>query len=746
MKFLLPLSVLCISVGALAQVNIGYEYDNTTKVYHGTDELIHAWAGGLNTPQFGSLSLDTGLATAEAVVAYERDGGFIKVFAYDPISGAYRWIEDGRKYFPKLKPNAFMILEDYNQDGKKDLFTLSDELRYIALYKNTGQDITGFEKIANELYIKIPGLGPLVRFEVEPSTVPVIKDFDGDGDLDLMSYKYNYHGMGYFKACPSFVLIQNQSMENYGVADSLVFREYTKCWGKIAFKGPGNADWKNYSCDTNCHPPLNFGGRDVTLTQAAHDLDGNGGLDLILTYTHNSGLVVLYNEADNMNAYLNTSSPDPTFPSNDVPVEIENQPYPYFIDIDRDGNTDMLVASNQVNQLTLDIDTSQTINVDHYYRNVGSNTSPEFKLSSKGFFSGEMIDVGFRSFPAVGDLTGDGLPDLVIGNAGYLTYNATAPAKLAFYKNTGQINQPVYELVTADLAGLSTYGFHFIHPTLGDLDSDGDLDLIIGTEDGRIHYVKNKGSLLSPFFQLVSENYSGIKLDNEAHPQLVDLSTDGLPDLVIGDGHGKVRYFENKGTSTEPDFTSNPTIANMGNVNVHQLGGSATPQFTKRLDGTDTWYLLVGSASGRINVYGPVSSLIDDYELKDSLLIQATDVAPVAALLTTDENVDLIIGQRTGGLYFLKRKLPVKIGVHSPKNTSMLRLAPNPANAQIKATNPTERELDATIYDLSGRPVLHQLHLLPGENLIDLSMLASGCYLLGVTDGKNQRWIRFLKH
>lgn len=108
--------------------------------------------------------------------------------------------------------------------------------------------------------------------------------------------------------------------------------------------------------------------------------------------------------------------------------------------------------------------------------------------------------------------------------------------KLALYENTGTVTDPEFTLITRDLAGISAFNFTSLVPTFGDLDNDGDKDMLLGESDGFVHFFKNIGPPDGPAqFILFAANYQGIDPGANAAPQLIDITGDELPDLIIGE-------------------------------------------------------------------------------------------------------------------------------------------------------------------------------------------------------------------
>jgi len=144
----------------------------------------------------------------------------------------------------------------------------------------------------------------------------------------------------------------------------------------------------------------------------------------------------------------------------------------------------------------------------------------------------------------------------------------------------------------------------FSAPALADLDHDGDLDLVVGGKDGRLAYFRNTGSSTKAHFQPVDRPngpFTDVVVNGFSKPLFMDLDRDGDLDLVIGDWFGEVVFFRNAGSISNPRFA----IA----VNVIAVGSFAAPAIAM-VDGFLS--MVVGSAPGRLVVFRDVRAMVFD--------------------------------------------------------------------------------------------------------------------------------------
>jgi hypothetical protein len=129
-------------------------------------------------------------------------------------------------------------------------------------------------------------------------------------------------------------------------------------------------------------------------------------------------------------------------------------------------------------------------------------------------------------------------------------------------------------------------------PVLGDLDGDGDLDLLVGESSGTINFYRNVGTRMSPAFELVSDEYAGIEVERRSAPALLDVDGDGDLDLLVGTERQGIRLWRNDGGAGEPAFVEADPVLDARDVPAYSV------PFAGDLDGDGDMDLLVGGLSG----------------------------------------------------------------------------------------------------------------------------------------------------
>ncbi|HEX6309417.1 MAG TPA: VCBS repeat-containing protein [Longimicrobiales bacterium] len=250
-------------------------------------------------------------------------------------------------------------------------------------------------------------------------------------------------------------------------------------------------------------------------------------------------------------------------------IDVGSESTVTLADIDGDDDLDMLVG-NKIDRHTL-----QQARL-YIFRNEGTASAPRFRLA-------DTLDLSpsYHYAPAVADLNGDALPDLLLG-----TWNE----HVLFFANAGTAQQPEWVRDTTRTVRL-TRGSNAT-PALVDIDADGDLDLFVGEASGTINFYRNEGTAADPRFELVSDEYEAIDVGRRSHPAFVDLDGDGDFDMVVGREEGGGVVYRNQGSRAEPRFVLDDTVL----LPLPPLGSP----FLADLDGDGAPELVSGNLSGGI--------------------------------------------------------------------------------------------------------------------------------------------------
>ena len=156
--------------------------------------------------------------------------------------------------------------------------------------------------------------------------------------------------------------------------------------------------------------------------------------------------------------------------------------------------------------------------------------------------------------------------------------------RLAWYRGTPEGYAAVDTALITITRGSNTV------PTLGDLDGDGDLDLIVGESSGWLNYYRNDGGPSRPAFALVSDEFEGIHLGRRSAPLLADLDQDGDLDLLVGSESNGLALFRNGGTRTAPRLAPDSAFSVEAPILAAPSAGD--------VDGDGDLDLIVGGAGG----------------------------------------------------------------------------------------------------------------------------------------------------
>jgi hypothetical protein len=586
------------------------------------------------------------------------------------------------------------------------------------------------------------GSSGLINLQVNITDIPGIEDLDGDGDLDILVYNFAIGGFirhhqnmsventgscgsldfefvsrnwGFFEEC----LCHLFAFQEYGeYCEDLIPARVMHPGGKslllIDMDNDGDKDFlggheqcdelyyfENYGTPTeakmldfseefpNAERPANF---PIFPAGFFDDFDDDGIKDLLVSpnteynpdktidYGHSSW----YYKNNGSNELPQFDFITDSFLQSDM-IDLGENTYPVLVDTDGDGDLDLLVGSNGINEgdtfygyLTL-------------FENTGNISNPGYTLKEANYHNLGGIRQ-FDMMPFISDLNHDGSPDLIIVS----TKPEGKIVETRWYKNTANIGDGInitteYELLDIDLKTNDT-------PFFTDVNDDGLIDLLIGKSTGRLEYHENKGNDDSPYFVL--ENPAFLDIDDDfiefkinLVPFVIDIDLDGNDDLLTTDYTGIMAVYL--------DYKNDPD--KMYEIVYNEItAGSDSSEF-----GYHTWM--------------------------------------TGGLISGTENPSIILGNPQGGLSIYKN---IADNTQNETNELVLKIYPNPlidSNILITRSNSNGNLL---IFNNLGQLIDGPLAIRANRNLnLEIGYMPQGMYILKVIDpdgrSDEQRFIRY---
>ncbi|WP_457652208.1 FG-GAP repeat domain-containing protein [Rhodocaloribacter sp.] len=556
----------------------------------------HPFLGGFNVPRPQFIDID---GDGDLDLFVQEVTGAVKFFENTgtPEAARYVWRTDR---FHDLDVGEWYRFFDLDADGDFDLLA-EERYSYVRYFRNEGTPRAPRFRLAVDSLRDADGT-PLFS---DRQNIPNLTDIDCDDALDLFIGKLDGTVMRY---------------ESVGMdADDVPrFRLLTERFENIEIVA---------QLSGSLH-----GANTLALT----DIDGDGDQDFFWGDFFEPGLLFIRNTGTCASPSLR-SEPVPFPPGH--PFQTSGYNAPFFADIDADGDVDLFVGV--LGGAFNPIKTS----ADNFYF-FEQTDDGDFVERTRRYL--KTIDVGSESVPAFADLDGDGDLDLFLSNK--IAPDDFNAARMHRFENVGTPEAPVFR--ERGVMPLHA-AFHYV-PAFGDLDGDGDLDMLVGTwTRGKVAFYRNEGTPTAPDLRLETDEYLRLTRGSNAAPALVDIDADGDLDLFVGEFSGTVNFYRNDGTPQAPAFT----LVSDEYLGI-DVGQRSFPAFHD-LDGDGDFDLILGTEAEGLIVYRNDGTpqapafVRDDAALRLAVPALAT---PAFVDLDGDGDADFVTGGLSGGLLYYERR------------------------------------------------------------------------------------------
>jgi hypothetical protein len=678
MRIILVLVSLWIATPLLAQQVV--ELDQGKTIHLKGQVLTNGFSLGINSAQIQTLDL-TGDGKEEWVV-WDINSRQLQVFEK---KGEQFLVRPELSYFFPTDVSGFLVLADFDRDGKKDLFT-STALG-VKAYRNTSSGSQISWTLAQN-FLRLEGANNIPANNLD---TPLLQDLDGDGDLDLLLFN--------FAVGDYLEYYRNTSIERKGSSDIDGFAFPVRHWGGFEFCGCGQLSF-GLTCDgrslATATSPINqarvqhAGGHSLLY----RDFTGDGIPDLLMGREECSTLYFLPNVGSSSNPKFTSFSKElpgfgslPEFPRFQVGQFLEES---LLVSLNTNETAAAFGVDFAQSIVRLEKGTGKTLPIlQDQVLDLGENTRPFFNGTS---FSGELL------------VTANGKKGTkVLGQAYRMQYTGTQ-----------------LELVEDDYLGLS--GLNLLDLSLLDYTSVAKENhlLVLGT---RISSIGVPAPVLLKRMGVNWEEFTLAGLNLRLGDQLSLVGYQGKDQLLVAAQNGSLTQYEVDLTARSVrllasnflGFQDNPANRNL---NVTVRGGERPDLYS--VDQTGRIYRTRDFLNAPVRE--EVLVRIQNQELP-MRLGRSNWLAVVNSSLGEED--DLILGTRGGGLLYLSS---VSSGGGSVGEFSVTAF-PNPSSGsfQVVSTLPATGRLITSL----GQVLLSEI-VLPARRtvLVDIPNLAPGMYFL----------------
>ncbi|MCS6822118.1 MAG: T9SS type A sorting domain-containing protein [Microscillaceae bacterium] len=721
---------------SLAQ-NFFFQLDTSLEVYlPDNQKLMNAWAGGLNSPQWFAIDLNSD--NTQDLVIFERTNS--KFYCFLAKNQQWIYAPEYEPFFPECR--GWVVFFDYDRDGKVDIFTHG--FLGIKVFRNNSPtpERWNFELVADPLFSQ--GFSGNLNLNIPITDIPVVLDIDNDSDADILA----------FDVTGTYIeLHQNQSIERYGNASRLEYRKVSGCWGGVQ----STTNCSDYTFGLSCQileqikENIHRGGGGKRVKHAGNsllllDVNNDQKLDLLTGHISCQNLYLMLNTNTNEQAVFQNFQTN--FPAS-RPVEMFVYPAAFWLDVDFDNRKDLIISPNLFGNEADRVNFYQSA---WLYKNMGTNENPNFVYQREDFLQNTMIDLGEDASPLFVDIDADGDLDLLVSNRGKVQGNEFY-ATITLFENIGSKENPTFKLKNSDFLQLSARKLQGVQLYFQDFDHDQVPDLgftstTVSPRTTRFFFFKNTAQAnQAPQFDTQNAIPLNLPISFRDNPCLVDIDQDGIIDLLVGKAEGNLVFYKNLGSNANPNYVLQ--TESLGGIEENSFQRDLVPLVVD-LNKDGKLDLITGTNNGKISIYPNFQEKLNQIWTPETEIIAnnftqnfksykfGAKISPTIADYNADFRPDIAVGTNTGGVVLLKN-LGSNIFRQGNANNLISYLYPNPTSQLLYFR--LNETADIQLFSVLGQMV-HQQKQVSAEQeyTVKVENLPAGLYLLKVqtTSGRQE--------
>ncbi len=595
------------------------------------------------------------------LLVFDRAVGESMIYLW--FQGTYVYSHEESQSLPKFK--EWVVVTDADGDGTDDIYSCAVSQSGMFFYRgHRGKDRLTFQREGSIV------TSDQTKIKIDPIDIPAIRDISGDGIADILTfdnagtYVYFYQGI---------------APTNFTLQDD--------CWGR--FLEPGlNNEIVYTQQDTVCPVTntLNRNGPHAGSTVFLRDFDSDGDLDLLLGDLSSSQMTLL--EMDSLDSTPIVDSVITDYPSPEEKINLGDFPAIFYVDIDHDGDKDMIAAPNRFPR--------DDVESYWYYENnpVGED---HFNLMTRSLAS--EIDKDYGSFGTAVWLVSEGSLSGQDCDSEYAVLDGRKRILVIGQTEEGSCCS-VRDTIIATYGSKTVSSFSYFPKNVSSPEL-AEVVYLVGWTDGTIGVIDSAG--------MISE--VGIDVGSNATPVAYE-DEQGYIHLLVGEQNGNINEFISL-TPHKLEFSSQPNTDFWQGIDTRIPGeytGESSITMTRHPLQENQYYCLVGAKSGKV-----VSYLLKDGDLTliDSLSLGVGAYSRVDGLITHDcsEEYDyqskLLASSIGGGVMTFQKNIIIDAIDDRENDITLVNIYPNPAEDVL--TIASDQVIQSLrIYDQLGRLLVHE--------------------------------------